>query len=65
MMYFIYCIICLSFYLYLGINYQKGETENATNPQVVLVINNNIYVIDLILIANRISEKTNDWHGKD
>jgi hypothetical protein len=29
---------------------KKGEIESATNPRVVLVINNNIYVIDLMLI---------------
>ena len=29
-----------------------GTTESATNPRVVLVINNNIYIIGLILIAS-------------
>ena len=31
----------------------KHVYESATNPRVVLVINNNIYIIDLIFIANR------------
>jgi hypothetical protein len=31
---------------------KKGEIESATIPRVVLVINNNIYIIDLILIAS-------------
>ena len=28
---------------------KKGEIESATNPRVVLVINNNIYIIELIV----------------
>ena len=40
-------------------------SERATNARVVLVINNNIYNIDLIFIANRFQKKINDWHGKD
>ena len=27
---------------------KKGEIESATNPRVVLVINNNIYIIELM-----------------
>ena len=37
---------------------KKGEIESATNPLVVLVINNNIYIIDLILIANRFQKRS-------
>jgi hypothetical protein len=44
---------------------KKGEIESATNPRVVLVINNNIYLIELIYIQVNDFRKFNDWHGKD
>jgi hypothetical protein len=44
---------------------KKGEIESATNPRVVLVINNNIYLIELIYIQVKDFRKFNDWHGKD
>jgi len=44
---------------------KKGEIESATNPRVVLVINNNIYVIELISIQVKVFRKFNDWHGMD
>ena len=35
-----------------------GDFESATNPRVVLVINNNIYIIDLILIASKFQKRS-------
>ena len=55
-MYFILIIICGSFDLHVVIDYQKGEIESATNPRVVLVINNNIYVIELMPIQRSFQE---------
>ena len=43
---------------------KKGEIESAFNPWVVLVINNNIYVIDLMNTDDRF-QKVNDWHVMD
>jgi hypothetical protein len=37
---------------------KKGEIESATNPRVVLVINNNIYIIDLIFIASEFQKRS-------
>jgi hypothetical protein len=37
---------------------KKGETDSATNPRVVLAINNNIYFTDLILIASRFQKRS-------
>ena len=64
-MYFIHLIIYQSFDLYVVINYQKWGIESATNPQVVLVIHNNIYLIELISIQDKYFRIFNDWHGKD
>ena len=57
MMYFILIIICRSFDLYVVVNYQKGEIECATNPLVVLVIPNKIYLIELILFQDKYFRK--------
>ena len=37
-----------------------SSRESATNPRVVLVINNNIYIIELIFYLRIISEKFDD-----
>ena len=39
---------------------KKVEIESATNPRVVLAINNNIYIIELIVTWEIISEKFSD-----
>ena len=44
---------------------KKGEIEIATNPWVVLVVINNIYLIELISIEDNLFRKFNDWHGMD
>jgi len=40
---------------------KKGEIESATNPRVVLLIHNNIWLIELISIEVDYFRKFNDW----
>ena len=44
---------------------KKGEIESTFAPLVVLVINNNIYVIELMFLPSIFQEKFNDRDGKD
>ena len=43
---------------------KKGEIESTFAPLVVLVINNNIYVIELMFPLSIFQEKFNDRDGK-
>ena len=43
---------------------KKGEIESTFAPLVVLVINNNIYVIELMFPPSIFQEKFNDRIGK-
>ena len=43
---------------------KKGEIESTFAPLVVLVINNNIYVIELMFPLSIFQEKFNDRIGK-
>ena len=43
---------------------KKGEIESTFPPLVVLVINNNIYVIELMFPLSIFQEKFNDRDGK-
>ena len=43
---------------------KKGEIESTFTPLVVLIINNNIYVIELMFPLSIFQEKFNDRDGK-
>ena len=43
---------------------KKGEIESATNPRVVLVINNNIYIIELIFTWESFQKSSMIWVWK-
>ena len=51
--------------IYMSSSIIKGGIESVTNPRVVLVIHNNIYVIELMSIQDENFRMFNDWYGKD
>ena len=61
---------CCSLYLYLKLwcmlpsITKKGEIESATNPRVVLAINNNIYIIELIFTWESFQRSSMIWVWK-